>query len=404
MLTIGSSHTSATTADLSDFGRAAQAFRANVRDGQHGPSGVPVHELAVLATCARVEVYAVAEDSRTEDVARIVGREVFGSETEPASEGTPYCLEGHGALRHLCRVASGLESFVVGEHEIAGQVTRAFKHVVRARDDAKVLEEATAVARRASGRVRSETGIGRYSASVSSVAVDLARERLGDLTQCRALVVGAGRAGVLVARALRSSGVASLTVVNRSLERAQDVAAELGGEAAELSQLSALIGESDIVVTATSAEEVVIDVDIAAEALRRRGSGGPRLLVLDLAIPGDVDPRVGTLPGTELLTLDSVKDRVHRHLAYRRDELHAAERVVEEVVESFIEQQRARGVDASIGELRRGVETIRSTEVGRWLDARKLDVPPSREELDRITRSVVNKLLHDPMKRLRTAS
>jgi glutamyl-tRNA reductase len=400
MLTIGASHRTATAAKLGDFSRAAEAFRVRVRDWGTS-SRVPVRELAVLSTCARVEVYAVTEDSSSDEAVRMVGREVFGVEDD--SGDTAYRLHGPDAVRHLCRVAAGLDSFVVWEHEIAGQIKRAFKDVVRTRDDANVLEGVAAVARRASRRVRTETAIGRYPASVSSVAVDIVAERLGDLRDSRTLVVGAGKAGLLVARALRSSGVASLTVVNRSWERARRVAEEVGGDAAELSRLADLLVDADVVVTATGAEGIVVDVAAARQALERRPEGRPPLLILDLALPGDVAPEVGRLAGVDLLTLEDVKDKVHHHLSLRRDEMGAAERVVDEVVDEFVRQQDTPDVDALIGDLRRSIEEVRATEVSRWLASRASDAPPSREELDHLTRSIVNKLLHDPMKRLRAA-
>jgi glutamyl-tRNA reductase len=304
-------------------------------------------------------------------------------------------------VRHLCRVASGLESFVLGEHEIAGQVSRAFKSAVRSGGGPRVLDGVAAVARRASRRVRSETGIGRYAASVSSVAVDLARERLGELTASRAVVVGAGKASLLVARALRSAGVASLVVANRSLQRGRAVAAQVGGAAAELHGLPTLLAEADLVVTATGAGGVIIGPEMVAHVVGVRGPDAKPLLVLDLALPGDVDPGVGAIPGFELLTLEDVKERVHRHLSFRRDELDAAERVVAEVVDDFLREQERPDVDGLIGELRRSVEAVRSAEVDRWLMARGSEAPPSREELDRLTRAIVNKILHRPMQELR---
>ncbi|MGD8287406.1 MAG: glutamyl-tRNA reductase [Gemmatimonadota bacterium] len=400
MLTVGASHRTATAAMLGDFGRAAESFRAAVREGAMGRD-VPVRELAVLSTCARVEVYAVADGDATEEALGIVEREVFGISS--GADDTPYRYRGPDAVRHLCRVASGLESFVIGEHEISGQVQRAFKEVVRVRDDASVLQGVAAVAKRASGRVRSETAIGRYPASVSSVAVDIVRERLGDLPAKRVLVVGAGKAGLLVARALRSSGVVDLTVVNRSLERAREVAAEVGGRVAELGRLAELLVDADVVMTATGAEGVVVDARTAAQAVEARGRMRGPLLVLDLALPGDVHPDVGELEEVKLLTLEDVKSRVHRHLSLRRDELGAAERVVDEVIADFLEQQESPDVETVIGELRRSIEEVRSTEVDRWLARREGDLPPSRDELDHLTRSIVNKLLHEPMRRLRSA-
>jgi glutamyl-tRNA reductase len=397
MLTIGASHRTATSAMLSDFGRAAQEFRASVRDGMHGGSRLPVHELAVLATCARVEVYAVTEESAVAEALSILGREVFG-----VSE-RAYRFQGTDAVRHLCRVAAGVESFVVGEHEIAGQVQRAFRDAALGRGDTGVLERAAAVARRASRRVRSETSIGRYPASVSSVAVDLIRDRLGDLTRSRAVVVGAGHAGLLVARSLKSAGVASLVVANRSPDRAREVATGVGGEPAALDRLGDLLAGADVVVTATGADGIVVDVSTTAAALESRDDGRP-LLLLDLALPGDVHPEVGRMAGVELLTLEDVKTCVHRHISLRRGELGRAERVIDEVVDDFIRQQDVTDVEALIGELRRSVEEVRAAEVERWLAAQAQETAPSREELDRLTRSIVNKLLHDPMKRLRSAA
>ena len=393
MLTVGASHRTASSAMLGDFGRAAEELRASMRAGAR--TDIPVRELTVLSTCARVEVYAVAEHAAAEEAAHVLGREVFGE--------LAYRLHGPQAVRHLCRVASGLESFVLGEHEIAGQVSRAFKDVVRVREDARVLETVGAVARRATRRVRSETGIGRYPASVSSVAVEIAKEHLGDLSRSRALVVGAGKAGLLVARALRSSGVASLTVVNRSLDGARDVADEVGGLAAELDRLAELLVEADVVVTATGAEGPVLDLAVARGALDARAADSRPVLLFDLALPGDVAPEVGDLDGVELLTLEDVKARVHRHLSLRRDELGAAERVVDEVVDDFLRKQDAPDVDALIGDLRRTIEEVRSAEVERWLSSRDPVGLPSREDLDQLTRSIVNKLLHDPMRRLRSA-
>lgn len=401
MLTVGASHRTASSALLGDFGQAALTFRAQLRDGVHGPTGVPLSELVVLSTCARVEVYAVTEQSAAEEAAHVVGRAVFGSE---GASRTSYRLRGHEAVRHVCRVASGLDSFVVGEHEIAGQVQRAFKDVVRERVDATVLDGVAAVARRASSRVRAETGVGRYSASVGSVAVAIVRERLGeDLSRSEALVVGAGKAGLLVARALRYSGVGRLSVVNRSEDRARRVAAEVGGRTAGLDRLPELLASADVVLSATGSDETVVDPTTAREALARRGPGRGPLLLLDLALPGDVDPAVGRLDGVELLTLEDVKERVHRHIDLRRDELGAAEAVVDEVLEEFVRQQEATDVDGLIGALRRSIEDVRATEVGRFLERRHPDVPPSREELDQLTRSIVNKILDDPMRRLRAA-
>jgi len=401
MLTIGASHRTASPAVLGDFSRAAEAFRASVRDGVHAPTGVPVRELAVLATCARVEVYAVTQNTHTDEAEQVIGREVFGFADGVV---TPtYSLRGYDSLRHVCQVAAGLDSFVVGEHEISGQVRRALKDAVRADAGATVLDGVAELVKRASRRVRTETGIGRHPASVSSVAVDIVRARLGALHARKALVVGAGEAGLLVAETLRRSGIGTLTVANRSLSRAERVAAEVGGRAAGLDMLAELLAEADAVLTATGAEGIVVDVASVREALSRRDPARGPLLMIDLAVPGDVDLEASSLSGVELLTLEDVRARVVQHIALRRDEIGAAELVVDEVVEDFVRKQDAPDVDGFIGALRRSIEEVRSSEVSRFLDGRDPSAPVSRDELDQLTRSIVNRLLHDPMRRLRTA-
>lgn len=402
MLTIGASHRTATSEMLGDYGRAAESLRTGLRDGLLGRD-LPVRELAILSTCARVEIYAVADDSAREEAARFVGREVFGAAMDASASRTPYRLTGPDTVRHLCRVASGLDSFVLGEHEIAGQVQRAFRDAIRLREGASVLENLAAAAKRASSRVRSETGLGRHPVSVSSVAVDIAHARLGGLSRRHALVVGAGEAGLLVARSLRAAGVGEVTVVNRSIRRARRIAAEVDARAAELSRLDGLLAEADVVMTATGAQGVVVDATAASRALDVRGGRAEPLVILDLALPGDVDPAVRRLRGVELLTLEDVKSRVRRHLWLRREELGAAERVVGEVVDDFVHKQESPAVETVIGELRRSIEAVRSSEVDRWLARRESEVPPSRDELDHLTRSIVNKLLHEPMRRLRAA-
>ena len=403
MLIIGANHRTATAARLGDFVRTAEAFRARLgEERQHGGLRA-VRELAVLATCNRVEVYVVCEPSGETEVVQTIRSEVFD---EPCSRpsGTLLELRGVDAVRHLCRVASGLDSMVVGEHQIAGQVARAFRDLV-VPDEGKgdVLAAAAAVARKACRRVRAETDVGRYPASVSSVSVDMAKEELNGLTGRTVLLVGAGKAARLVGKALANSGAASVTVVNRSRGTAKEIADSLGASVAPLSALPSLLATADLVLTATGADEAVVSLAAAQAALKARPSTAGPLLLLDLALPRDVDPAVGDLEGLRLLTLEDVKTRVERHLSLRQDEVGPAEAMVEDVIDDFVRQAARTDVEALITELRRDVETLRLREVERWLRARPEGVHPSREEVDHLTRSIINKLLHDPLMRLRSA-
>jgi glutamyl-tRNA reductase len=336
VLAIGASHRNATTAELGGLTHAAQRLKSRLRDRTLDPSDLLVSELAVLTTCNRVEVYAVAGHGAADAAVRALRGEVFAAADGATRGHWPYELWGADAVRHLCRVAVGLDSLVIGEHQITGQVARAFRDVVLRGDRPHVLDRLRLTARKAARRVRSETDLGRYPASVSSVAVDLARGRLGDLARCSALVVGAGKAGRLVCKTLRGSGVGSLTVVSRSMGRAVDVVQDVGGRVAPLDELPRLLTVVDLVVTATGAEGVLLDVSSVRSALAGRGHRSGPVLVIDLAMPGDVDPGVGELAGVELLTLDDLGSEVDRHLTLRRRAVGPAEAVVDEVVRDFV--------------------------------------------------------------------
>ena len=383
--------------------RAADRFVAGlVRDGPAG-SALPVRQIALLATCNRVELYLVPEEGGEEAVRAGVCSEVFGSGSLGAAFLEPYEIGGVEAVRHVCRVAAGLDSMVIGEHEIAGQVARAFRDSVSLGTGADALSAVAKVAKMACRRVRSETALGRRSASVSSVAMDLAREELGGLEGRDVILVGAGKVGKLVARVLERSGARSVTVANRSEGSARTLADRMGGSYETLDQLPRLLAHSDLVITATNAPCPVIDDSTVRPALAARNGRGP-LLIIDLAVPRDVDAAVGALEGIRVLTLDHVKARLERHISLRLQEVGPAEKVVDEVLDHFVQDGSGREVEALIEELHRGAEELRSREVDHWVSARNGNGPPSREDLDRLTRGIVSKLLHEPMLRLRGAA
>jgi glutamyl-tRNA reductase len=398
LLTIGTNHRTASSVKLGEITRAALRLRSGLLVGSP-VARPPVDELAVLATCGRVEVFAACDESDAEMALAWIRAQVF----DPRSGDAAYQLRHMDALRHLCAVAAGLDSVVLGEHEIAGQVARALRDAVTVRGHGRTLEHVAYTVARATRRVRAETAVGRGSASVTSAALDIARERLGGLERRAALVIGAGRAGWGAAKTLRSHGVASLTVVNRSVGRAREVADAVGGTAASMDDLGALIGRADVVISATGAERPLIDRDMVRGAVRGGGRSGGVLVLLDLAVPGDVEVSVADVAGVELVTLDDVAGQVETRVAVRREGLQAAEAIVYEVVAEHEHRPDTREVDRTIGELRRSVEEMRSREVQRWLDGGGAPTHvSSRAEMDRLTRSLVNKALHAPTARLRS--
>jgi len=312
-----------------------------------------------------------------------------------------YQLRDADAIRHLARVAAGLDSVVVGEHQISGQVARAFVKPSSWNGEASVLRDVGRIAARASGRVRQETELGRHSASLGTVALDLATDELGDLEGGSIVVVGAGKVGSLVCSALGRAHASKITVVNRSADRAHKIAVEIGAETAALDQLPTLLEDASVVITATTSDEPTIDEATVRQSLAERANTVGPLLIIDLAIPRDVDPAVAELEGIRLLTLDDVKSRLDRHMSLRLGEVGPAEAVVDNVVDTHLHSPESTEVEALITQLRRTTEQIRDYEVGRWLGS--FDGAVNQEDVDRLTRSIVNKLFHTPMLRLRGA-
>lgn len=292
-----------------------------------GPSPYDaVRELVVLATCNRVEIWAsLSEHRASRSTDGIIA--ALGHGEEPARV---YTLRQGQALRHLCRVAAGLDSMVVGEPQIAGQVARAFKAALHANGGAPVLGNAARMARLASRRARSETAIGRGPASISTVAVHMAAERAGGLAGAGVLVVGAGKIGRLTCQVLRDSG-ATLTVVNRTLARAESLAERVGARALPLDALAGAIPDSDVVITSTASPRPIIDATMLRSAFVARSAALP-LTLIDVAVPRNVADDVAGLAGVTVLGIDDLRERVRQHLAERCREIPNAESIIDDIL------------------------------------------------------------------------
>ena len=400
LLVLGASHHTSSVERLESFARGAERLRRRFEDSWEGGSEPPIREMTVLATCNRVEIYAVVDPAHEDAAARLIAGEVF-VHAESVCSDVSYQLRDADAIRHLARVAAGLDSVVVGEHQISGQVSRAFVKPSSWNGEASALRDVGRIAARASGRVRQETELGRHSASLGTVALDLATDELGDLEGGSIVVVGAGKMGSLVCSALGRAGASRITVANRSADRAREIASKIGAETAALDQLPSLLESASVVITATTSDEPTISEAAVRQSLAEREDTVGPLLIIDLAIPRDVDPAVAELEGIRLLTLDDVKSRLDRHMSLRLGEVGPAEAVVDNVVDTNLLSPESAEVEALITQLRRTTEQIRDDEVGRWLGS--VDGAVSQEDVDRLTRSIVNKLFHTPMLRLRGA-
>ncbi len=359
-----------------------------------------VNEAVLLSTCNRTEVYVHAE--RFHDAYRDV-REALavmvGLDSSVFVDHLYVHFDGD-AIDHLFAVSAGLDSAVLGEHEILGQIRGAWDRARIEGTSGSLLNPVFEHAVTAGKRVRTETAIGRRTASISHAAVSLVTERLGDLTGKRVLLVGAGEVGAGVAGALAKTGAAEVTVTNRTDSRAVEIARPIGAAVVPFASLAEAVAASDVIVSATGAAGVVLHADMIKAAI---ADSDRRLLILDLAVPRDVDAAVIAFDRVDLLVLSDLQAFANRGLEERQKEVAAARRVVEDQIEQFRRSASAVEVDPLLGSLYRWADSIRYDEIERF-DKHLGDLTPEQAEaVDALTKAVVKKLLHPPSARLKDA-
>lgn len=359
-----------------------------------------VEEYVALTTCYRVELYAYlsdgVEEARTELIGVLAG--THGVDRRLLTDHL-YVHAGEDVARHLCRVSTGLDSLVLGESEILGQVGDAFADARTSGTAGPVLSLLFRTAVAAGRRARSETAIGANPATASSMALALAEGALGDLCDRRVLVVGAGRIAVQSLKAARGRGVTQAAVANRTRERAVEAAALFGAEAYGLEQLAEALEWADVVVTATSSESPVLSAETVRAAMSRRADRP--LVLVDLAVPADVERTAGAVPGVRLFDVDDLRAGLDDAIGSRLREVPSVEAIVEDEVESFGRRYRELEVEPLVASIRRQAEAIRRHEVDRTLRDLGDVEPETAERIDRLSRALVKKLLHEPTVRLR---
>lgn len=360
-----------------------------------------VAEAVVLSTCNRTEVYVSCTrfHAAVEDVRESLERQ-SGLGPDALAEHL-YTYYDDAAIAHLFGVAAGVDSMIVGESEILGQVKEAWRVAEAEGRSGPFLSRAFRQAIEVGKRARTDTRIGRRKVSIASAAVELAADRLGSLESRRVLVLGAGDVGEGMAVALAWSG-AEVLVVNRSPERAAALAERVSGRAVALTDARAELVRADVLLASTASTDLVLERDTVAEVMAERG-GRPVLLV-DVAVPRDVDPGVAELDGVTLLDIDDLKDFAEASLAQRRQEIGRVRAIIGEELDRYRAERSARAVAPLIAALRDQAEEIRRAELDRH-GSRLGDLAPAeRETLDVLTRSLVNKLLHEPTVRLKDAA
>lgn len=359
-----------------------------------------VSEGFVLSTCNRTEYYAVVGHAETGAVS--LAEALLASSGVSADEIGPY-LDVHAhedAVRHLFRVAAGLESMVPGEDQILAQLKSAVECAGKLDALGPTTHRLGASALAAGKRVRTGTGIARHSLSVVSVALQLATEALGSIENRRVLVIGAGSTAELALKQLAGRGAASVTVTSRTAERASALASEHGAATVAWNALAGAVAEADLVLSCTSAPGVVVSADQVAAAVASRTAGEP-LAILDLAVPRDVSPAAGEIAGVRLWDVDDLQAICDENRRRRTGELARAEAITESEVERFMSWWSARQLAPTITALVNHAESIRDAELDRVLARMPELSDRDQQQLRAFAARLVNKLLHDPLTALR---
>lgn len=366
-------------------------------------------EAAILSTCNRVEIYGVARDERAAQELASFLAAFHHLDLNDFAHGLCFA-HGEAVARHLCATAAGLRSLVLGEAQIQGQVRGAFEQGVAAGSVGPVLHRLFQHALAAGKRARSETALGQGAASVSQAGVELARSRLGDLRGRTVLLVGGGEVSELAAQNLLANGAGQLMIVNRTLARGRALAERYGAEALTFEELPAALARCDILISSTAAPVPIIHRGHIAEALAakaRRSVGdqeGPAMLLIDLAVPRDIHPDVATLPGAHLCTVDDLQGVVRATLGQRAGAAERAEAIALEEARAFEAWLLTLEAVPALTRLRERAEELRNSELERAMRRLSDISPEQRAVIEGLTRSLVNKLLHPPTRRLRDAA
>ena len=354
-----------------------------------------VNEAMILSTCNRVEVVAESPDDRL--IRDFICE--FHQISHDSVSTHLYSYRNVEAIRHVFRVTASLDSMVIGEPQILGQVKEAFRIAMDAGTVgmhlSALMNRAFAVAK----KVRSETGISQSAVSVSYAAVELARKIFGDLSGKTVMIIGASKMGELAAKHLRRAGASSVLVTNRTFERAVELAKVFEGAAVPFEHFTDHMTGADIVITSTGAPHFIIGRSLAEQVIHRRKN--KPIFFIDIAVPRDIDPAVNQIDNAFLYDIDDLQQVIDANLKERFKEAMRAEQIVDDEVEAFCLKMQTRDVVPTIVQLRESLEKVRRDEIERNRRHLKDLSPEQQAAVDQITKSIVNKILHPPIEQLK---
>jgi len=354
-----------------------------------------VNEAMILSTCNRVEVVAESPDDRL--IRDFICE--FHQISHDSVSSHLYSYRNVDAIRHVFRVTASLDSMVIGEPQILGQVKEAFRIAMDAGTVgmhlSALINRAFAVAK----KVRSETGISQSAVSVSYAAVELARKIFGDLSGKTVMIIGASKMGELAAKHLKRAGASSVLVTNRTFERAVELAKVFEGAAVPFEHFTDHMTGADIVITSTGAPHFIIGRSLAEQVIHRRKN--KPIFFIDIAVPRDIDPAVNQIDNAFLYDIDDLQQVIDANLKERFKEAMRAEQIVDDEVEAFCLKMQTRDVVPTIVQLRESLEKVRRDEIERNRRHLKDLSPEQQAAVDQITKSIVNKILHPPIEQLK---
>lgn len=357
-----------------------------------------VNRGVILSTCNRTEVYTTASDSLSAERSCFDFLKAHANVSDTDLKPYFYTYKDKRAIEYLFSVASGLDSMIIGEFEILGQVSQALKAAEKALMVDLPLRNLFRNSVRVGRRVRDETQISRNALSVSSVAVDLAVKVVSDISNCKILVIGAGEAGRLVAKSARERGAREIAVINRSIERASILAATLGGRTVPLSELKDELKASDIVISCTGAPHLMLTMTLVEEAMKNRPDSP--LVIIDIAVPRDVEAAVKNIKNVFLYNIDQLTEVSESNRDLRERELGRAKEITGMEADKFYNWWRALEVRPTIRALVTKAEEIRERQLGVTIGKIKGLSDEERASLEVMTKAIVRKLLHDPIQLL----
>jgi glutamyl-tRNA reductase len=356
-----------------------------------------IMELAILSTCNRIELYATSSQNAFADLEMFLS-DVTAVPVDAFNLHT-YRFQNVEAARHLFEVAAGLDSLVVGEPQILGQVTRTLELARGQNTAGSVLNRIFQAAIHAGKRTRTETAISRNPASVSSLAASLSEHAVQNISETQVVILGAGEMAELAVEALRKRGAQKILVVNRTLERAQDLVQRWGAQATTFENILPALESADILISSTGAPHTLISAQMVNEIMKNRMERP--LVLIDIAVPRDIDPDVAHHPMVTLYDIDDLNIKLEHSLAERMAEVPQVKNILEEELSVFDEYWRSLDMLPLIADIRQNAESIRQTELEKTLRRLPDLTEVERNHIEAMTQALVKKLLHAPTNRLR---